>query len=92
MCTYWVVVVGVPALERVSDLGNIVLLVADGRENALYGRQSDTGDAAGLSVLELGESTTEQGSSSTRDEAGTSQQCSAFVRRMQTYLIWSKPL
>ena len=49
--THWVVVVGVPALERVSDLSNIVLLVANGRKDALYSRQSNTRDSTSLGVL-----------------------------------------
>ena len=77
--TYWVVVVGVPSLKRVSDLSDIVLLVADGREDALYGRQSKTRDTVCLCVLQLGESTTEQSSGGTGDEAETSQRDSAFV-------------
>lgn len=68
MDTHWVVIVGVPSLERVSDLSNVVLLVANGREDALYGRQSKTGDTVRLGILQLGKSTTEQSSGSTRDK------------------------
>jgi hypothetical protein len=51
--TAYRVVVGVVALERVSDLGNIIVVAADSLEDALNGSQSNTADTASLSVLEL---------------------------------------
>jgi hypothetical protein len=53
------VVVGVVALERVSDLGNIVILTADFLEDTLDSAEGNTADTAGLGILKLQQSSTE---------------------------------
>lgn len=56
--TYWVVV-GVVVLERVSHLGNIVLLTTDSLENALNSAKGDSTDSTSLGILKLQQSSTE---------------------------------
>jgi len=58
MGTYGVIV-GIVALERVADLGNIVILTANFLKDALDGTKGDTADTASLGILELQQSSTE---------------------------------
>jgi hypothetical protein len=56
--TYWVVV-GVVVLERISDLGNIVVITTDSSENTLNSTESDSTNTTSLGILELQQSSTE---------------------------------
>ena len=53
------VVVGVVALERVADLGNIVILAADFLEDTLNSTEGNAADTTSLGILELQQSSTE---------------------------------
>jgi len=53
------VVVGIVALERVADLGNVVILATDLLENTLDSTEGDTADTTSLGILELQQSSTE---------------------------------
>ena len=53
------VVVGVVALERVADLGDIVILTTDFLKDTLDSTKGDTADTTSLGILELQQSSTE---------------------------------
>jgi hypothetical protein len=56
--THWVVV-WVVVFERISDLGNIVVVTTNSSKNALNSTESDSTDTTSLGILELQQCSTE---------------------------------